>query len=159
MGRSKLILLVSVALSLSAQSGAAQSSNLQLIAGCTGRLSAQMEQEWSTDTHTSNHTKRSRNAMADVLAAMITRADGDAALAIRIQAKHAHRRLLQRGAQAEEQTERARAVRLAAMHVRQCLALLPGPGFAEQQLMQSDNKSSTLVQAIRAPVQDLAARN
>ena len=63
---------------------------------CAGRLSAQVEHQWLMRHPSIEDTERTRDALVDLLDAVITSDTSPEALALRINAKHAHAMLLKR---------------------------------------------------------------
>lgn len=96
---------------------------LAMIAGCTGRLSAQMEHQWLMG-RSGDGARDRRGAMLDILDAMITPETGRQVLARRIEAKYAQSRLLQRAEFNDDPTDAHRARTRAEIEIANCTALL-----------------------------------
>ena len=94
-----------------------------MIAGCTGRLSAQMEHQWLMG-RSGDDARDRRGAMLDILDAMITPDTGRQVLARRIEAKYAQSRLLQRAEFNDDPKDANRARTRAEIEIANCTALL-----------------------------------
>jgi hypothetical protein len=91
---------------------------------CTGRLSALMEYQFLTDGPASDATRDRRDAMAELLSALAAPDDSARLMGLRVDAKWAHRALLEQAAFGPDPDRRAarQAERLTAA----CTGLLLG---------------------------------
>lgn len=92
---------------------------------CAGRLSAQLEFQWLMRDPASKRTEVVRDAMLALLDATDSIGD-EAALSLRIEAKHAHAALLQRATFTEGGKGALRAKRRARRNVSACTRLVAG---------------------------------
>lgn len=93
-------------------------------AGCTGRLSAQMEYQWLISDPASDITEARRKVMIALLEATMSQEDARSILAHRIDAKHAQSRLLTRAHFNRDAEDAAWAQRRAETEIATCAALL-----------------------------------
>lgn len=93
------------------------------IAGCAGRLSALMEHKWLMGED-ADHIQRRREAMVEILDAMMSPDTGRTVLARRIEAKQAQARLLQRSVFNDDKDDAERARVRAEIAIASCEALL-----------------------------------
>lgn len=108
---------------------ATATANTELIstfAGCTGRLSAQLEYEWLMLDANASNTETKRDGLAQILDLLMhTGQSGDAEiLSLRINAKYAQAQLLQRATFNADPDDARRARRAAVENVADCAALL-----------------------------------
>lgn len=108
---------------------ATATANTDLIntfAGCTGRLSAQLEYEWLMLDANAPHTETMRDGLAQILD-LLTHAgqpmEADV-LSLRINAKYAQAQLLSRATFNSDAEDARRARRAAVENVADCAALL-----------------------------------
>ncbi|MEC3861927.1 hypothetical protein VK792_11590 [Mesobacterium sp. TK19101] len=106
------------------------SERVQVLAACTGRLSARMEHQWLTDGPASEHTRALRDHLAEVLDLILpgTEIDTRHAFALRVQAKQAYAALLRRATFGTDPRERRTALRVAVRLEQECRGLLLGQG-------------------------------
>lgn len=83
---------------LSAQQAQAHEPFLNTVAGCVGRLSAQMEHHWLFHDKPTGQIETQRAHMVDILEALTTHENARTVLSTRIAAKLAHASLLTRAA-------------------------------------------------------------
>jgi hypothetical protein len=93
-------------------------------ATCTGRLSALMEHQFLTDGPASDRTRDQRDAMADLLDAVTPAGAARHLMALRVDAKTAHRALLEQAHFGPDPDRRA--ARLAEGLTAACTGLLLG---------------------------------
>ncbi|MEO1734416.1 MAG: hypothetical protein AAFR45_12435, partial [Pseudomonadota bacterium] len=103
---------------------AVQHETLRFFATCTGRLSALMEHQWLMDGPASDHTKAQREALIEIIDAILPPDLGPQVLTWRIEAKMAHAVLLTRATFGENPKDTAYARKLATRHVAECNAAL-----------------------------------
>ncbi|MEM6306127.1 MAG: hypothetical protein AAF744_15525 [Pseudomonadota bacterium] len=96
----------------------------EIIANCTGRMSAQMEFAWLRSDPESDRLEKQRHRFVEILEAVGHSADRRAQMALRINAKMAHARLLSLAHFGSQSTSRARAKRQAALHLSACQNML-----------------------------------
>lgn len=105
--------------------GTEPGAHLKVFATCAGRMSAQMEHQWLFETH-SEQTEARRDAVLDILAAMMPADAGRQVLNWRIDAKMAHASLLTRASFNADTAEARRASRMATQYISECFGLIPG---------------------------------
>lgn len=115
--------LITLALPAAAQS--AQSDLTQKFATCAGRLSAQMEFQWLLG-HDADATQAEREAMLDLLRAVMPPDGASETLARRIEAKQAQKVLLTRAYFNDDDRDAAWARDRAEVEIGGCRALLLG---------------------------------
>lgn len=93
-------------------------------ATCAGRLSAELEHHWLMRDPRADDTERVRDTMVDLFDAVASEADRPRLMAIRINAKSAHRALLQRAAFNQQPVDADWAARRAESQREACSALL-----------------------------------
>ena len=97
---------------------------LELFATCAGRLSARVEHDWTFASDHASATLAQRDAMVDLIAAVVTPDVGPRAMNIRIAAKVAHARLLRRAVYNDDAADAAWAARRADELEGECAAIL-----------------------------------
>ena len=123
--RTYLLTLSLVFLPLSAAAEVSRSDNqLREFATCVGQLSAQMEYEWMFDGQGSEITKDRREAMIELVQAIMSPEDGRRVLNWRISAKQAHHSLLTRATFNDDPEDAAWAMQLAQSNAADCGGLL-----------------------------------
>jgi len=123
--RTYLSILSLLFLPLSAAAELSRSDNqLRHFATCVGQLSAQMEYEWMFDGPRSEETQARRNAMIELVQAIMPPDQGREVLHWRIMAKQAHFALLTRGTFNEDPDDAAWAMGLAHSNTADCGGLL-----------------------------------
>lgn len=93
-------------------------------AGCTGRLSAQMEHQWLVGDSASDDTKARRAVMISLMEAVMHPDQGRDLLAHRIEAKHAQSQLLRRATFNNDVEDAAWAMARAEAEIAACTGLL-----------------------------------
>ena len=122
--------LVAMTLSLPVQAGemtsplAPMDDQLVQFATCAGRLSALMEHQWMVDGPASERTAKDVAAFSDLVQALIAPEDGRRILALRIEAKVAHRALLMQVDFGPDPRQSAIAARRAAELIGACRAIV-----------------------------------
>lgn len=117
------LLLLSAAAPLHAQSPNAE-AQLQTFASCVGRFSAAAENEWDLSGTVSATTRARRDAIVEIVAAILPEDRHRDALNWRNSAKQAQRRLLTRARFASDSAEAAWAASQAKRFEQECAALL-----------------------------------
>lgn len=121
-------LLLSLTLLLQASFAAAYSprasDQLQVFATCVGQLSAQMEYQWMFDGEGSEITQARREAMIELLSAIMGPEDGRRVLNWRVAAKQAHFALLTRATFNEDESDAQWAMQMAEANAADCGSLL-----------------------------------
>lgn len=118
--RSLIIILLTSFLPLPAL---AEDGLLHLFAGCTGRLSAQMEHHWLMG-RPAEEIQAQRSAMITLLDAIQPPDQGKHVLQIRIGAKFAHAALLQRATFNEDASDADWAAARAEVELAHCASLV-----------------------------------
>ncbi|SLN35146.1 hypothetical protein AQS8620_01195 [Aquimixticola soesokkakensis] len=95
-------------------------------ATCAGRLSAQMDHEWITAPERADATREARGQMIALLQAVMPQGGGADVMALRIDAKVAHGRLLARTRFSSDPAQIRWAMQRAAAEIDACRALLLG---------------------------------
>ena len=96
---------------------------VHFFATCAGRMSAVIEHQWIVDGPASEVTKARRDAVVEVLEAMMPPGDGARVMGWRVEAKAAHAALLGQVRHGPEAV-RARAERRALALIAECEAFL-----------------------------------
>ena len=123
-------LLVSAVLLLTVPVGAKAGDRLfHDFAACAGMLSAELAHQWLLQQPQSAETEKARDAFVDLLESVTTPANTKQALALRIDAKHAHAMLLRRSVFETAAKDAAWARKRARQSVSACAALLPDQGL------------------------------
>lgn len=91
-------LVCGLVFALTAQQAQAEDPFLNTVAGCVGRLSAQMEHHWLFHDKPTAQIETQRAHMLDILEALTTHQNARSVLSTRIAAKLAHASLLTRAA-------------------------------------------------------------
>lgn len=97
---------------------------VQTFASCAGRLSAQMEHEWLMTDAASARTAALREAMIELVEAVMPNDRGREVLAVRIEAKQAQAALLTRATFQPDKSGADWAARRAESEIAACTALL-----------------------------------
>lgn len=112
-------------LSLFATSTLAQTADpLRTFANCAGRLSAVVEYQWMFDGPQSEHTADQRDAVLEILEAMMPQGKGREVLSWRISAKMAQSALLTRATFNDDPDDAAWALRTSERMIRNCTSFL-----------------------------------
>ncbi|MDX1781710.1 MAG: hypothetical protein R3256_10365 [Thalassovita sp.] len=110
---------------LPATSNAAK-DQLHIFATCTGRLSAQMEYQWMFDGEGSEGTETARDALVEILDAIMRPDQRPDVMAWRVEAKMAQSALLARAVFNLDRRDAQMAQRIARRRVEECRGLLLG---------------------------------
>jgi len=103
---------------------AAADKQLQFFASCAGRLSAQMEHQWTHDTSSADATALQRKAMIALISAVMPADAGRDVLLMRMDGKHAQAALLQRALRAKDTNDATWALRRAEALLHDCTSVL-----------------------------------
>lgn len=97
---------------------------VSLFAICTGRLSAVMEFQWLMQDPAADDTQRARDAMVDLLEAVLSKHQRSSAMALRVTAKLATANLLHRARFRSLRGDAEWAEKRAAQLIANCTALM-----------------------------------
>ncbi len=102
----------------------AEDELLTVLAGCAGRLSAQVEHEWLMLDTQAERTEQMRDNLTQILTLLTPPETESRVLSLRINAKHAQARLLTRATFNSDRADARRAARRATNEVADCASLL-----------------------------------
>lgn len=96
----------------------------KVFAACAGRLSAEMEHQWLMSDPRADETEERREQMIALVQAVTPEGLEARMLNLRIEAKYAHRTLLNRASFSDNEREARWATALAKSEVSQCIGML-----------------------------------
>ena len=120
----KTLVATLVLTALSAQTAFSAASYQHHFATCAGRLSAQLEHQWLGIGSEAEVTETQRDAMVDLFDAVSEDGDRPRMMAIRINAKQAHKALLRRATFNADTVDAGWAKRRVTAQLRACSSLL-----------------------------------
>lgn len=120
----KTVFALVIVSAVCASQASALSDLTRLFAGCTGRLSAEIEHAWLMRDRSADAFEAQRLGLESILEATLAPQDNAGAMAYRIDSKIAQARLLETATFGVEAPQKTEAAARAAWHLGQCQALL-----------------------------------